>query len=824
MIQNGENLLSQNARLYLKNLCRVLSGLLILILSTCLLFSLLSYHSTDPSLNTASTFPTKNLFGIIGSSFADIFLQFFGITAFTIVHTTYLTSRWLINPKALNYRLKHVLLYTVISIIPTTLTLSYISNSVGFLAHFPTHSGLGGTIGICILSEISNLIQNLGISSYMHIIVFTLALIATLVTNYFAYNLTQQSIAKFETFIAKCYDHILTLTLRILGRKNVHKRDIAKLQSTHTLTPNKEQEKEAETEQMSHPSREKSAPQRPRQSIIINTIKKLFAHKSRTNTALAATSKTNISISDKDKAKSTNTSHQRETSIQRERQPKPKTTYQLPSVDLLNKMKNAGFENSNTESNIQKARMLESILREYKLNGKITNIKTGPVITLFEMEPGPGIRTSDIKNLSEDIARKIEAISIRIAVIQGTNKIGIELPNLHRQMVSLRTQFESDDFKHSEYKLPISLGSDTNGHPVFVDLASMPHLLIAGTTGSGKSVGVNGMILSLLYKYTPDECKFIMIDPKMVEFSVYNDIPHLLIPVVIDPAKAVAALKWAVLEMEDRYQNMHILGSKNIESYNEKARNNPDLKITRNVQTGFDPQTGDAIIDEKEIAVKPYPYIVIVVDEMADLMLQAKKEVETAIARLAAKARAAGIHLIISTQRPSVDVITGTIKSNFPNRISYHVASGQDSRTILNEYGAELLLGKGDMLYMATGGNTVRIHGAFVSEQEIENVVKHIKSQSKPNYISNITIEDEAPAKNKMSSIDRAMLKEAQGEDLYQQAIEIILSSKRPSISFLQRQLGIGYNKSANLIERMERDGILSAPDSTGKRMIIGKK
>ncbi|MCL2439785.1 MAG: FtsK/SpoIIIE domain-containing protein, partial [Alphaproteobacteria bacterium] len=498
--------------------------------------------------------------------------------------------------------------------------------------------------------------------------------------------------------------------------------------------------------------------------------------------------------------------------------------YRLPALSLLNESPREVSHN-NDEANRKMGRMLEETLAEFGLETRVAAIRPGPVITLFEIEVGKGIKTSRITSLSEDIARNMSAYSTRVAHIQGTNRIGIELPNIKRGMVFLRDQLASTAFKETDYALPISLGSDTSGKPVFVDLAKMPHLLIAGTTGSGKSVGVNGMILSLLYHYTPDEVKMIMIDPKMLEFAMYNDIPHLLIPVVVEPVKAVAALKWAVREMEERNKNMSATGTKNIESYNAKARANPGMKITRQVQKSFDPATGEPIFEKAEIEVKPIPYIVVIVDEMADLMLVAGKEVEAAIARLAAMARAAGIHLILSTQRPSVDVITGTIKSNFPNRIAYRVASKIDSRTIINEQGAELMLGKGDMLYMAMGGSLERIHGAYVSEEEIERVVAHVKSQGRPQYVSAITAEKVEDV-SKMSLLDKTVFKQSKGDaedELYARAVQIILASDRPSISFLQRQLGVGYNKSSILIEKMQANGLLSAPDSTGKRVVLKK-
>ncbi len=763
MVNKG-NTLPNNMMAYFKNLCLKLLGIFCICLSVYLFVSILSYHFVDTSLNTSGNFDVLNAGGYIGAVISNIFLYFFGLTSLVFIYDIFLIGKFLINPQYIFHPLKKIFLYMLVSIIPTSLSLSYISEIM--LKTFPTRCGLGGFLGLIIKNDLNTLLDTFYISRYMNIIIFIISTLISLVTLYFALDLTIKSILKFENFTRQVLTKLKLLVLKLL------KKQTQKVKS------------------------------KPKKSRILSIAKKINTQKQKKVTpTISAQSSVN--------------------KIVKESVPQKKK-YILPTVDLLTKIKTEKNENINDESNIKKARMLESILREYKLEGKITNIKAGPVITLFEMEPGPGIKTSQIKSLNEDIARKIESISTRIAVIPGTNKVGIELPNLHRKTVSLRDQFESDNFKNSEHKLPISLGADTGGSPVFVDLATMPHLLIAGTTGSGKSVGVNGMILSLLYKYTPEECKFIMIDPKMVEFSIYNDIPHLLIPVVTEPAKAVAALKWAVVEMEERYRNMAAIGAKNIETFNARVKVKSNYSITRQVQTGFDPQTGEPIMEDKTIDLKPIPYIVIVVDEMADLMQTAKKEVEGAVARLAAMARATGIHLILSTQRPSVDVITGTIKSNFPNRISYRVASGQDSRTILNEYGAELMLGKGDMLYMATGGNTVRIHGAFVSEKEIENVVNFIKAQAKPNYVKNITTEKKE--QNKLSTLDKLALKESQNEDLYVRAVEIVLSSERPSISYLQRQLGIGYNKSANLIEKMEAQGILSKPDSTGKRVIITKR
>ena len=498
--------------------------------------------------------------------------------------------------------------------------------------------------------------------------------------------------------------------------------------------------------------------------------------------------------------------------------------YICPSIDLLSKPSNNNVGKISDKELETIAKKLETVLQEFGVNGKIVKIRPGPVVTLYELEPAPGTKTARVIGLSDDIARSMSAVSVRIAVVSGKNTIGIELPNSTRETVWLRDLFEGDGFKNTKYSLNVVLGKDIGGENVYADLSKMPHLLVAGTTGSGKSVGMNSMILSLLYRMSPAECKLIMIDPKMLEFSVYNGIPHLLTPVITDPAKAVLGLKWAVAQMEDRYRAMAQLNVRNIAGYNkrlEELRNSSE-KPVRTVQTGFDMETGAPIYEQQEIDLTPLPYIVIVVDEMADLMLVAGKEVEAAIQRLAQMARAAGIHLILSTQRPSVDVITGVIKANFPTRISFQVTSKIDSRTILGEQGAEQLLGKGDMLYMPAGQRPIRVHGTFVEDREVEAVVEYLKSQSKPEYVEGIT-EGELNTKDNGAVFDKTSMGNAAGndEDLYSQAVEIVRNDKKTSISYVQRRLRIGYNRAALLIERMEEDGIISPPDHTGKRMII---
>lgn len=498
--------------------------------------------------------------------------------------------------------------------------------------------------------------------------------------------------------------------------------------------------------------------------------------------------------------------------------------YIYPDISLLNKPKEKTGVTVSEKELEQIAANLESVLQEFGVNGKIVKIRPGPVVTLYELEPAPGTKIARVIGLADDIARSMSAISVRIAVVPGSNTIGIELPNTTREIVWLRDLFEGKDFRESKNTLNIVLGKDIGGENVYADLAKMPHLLVAGTTGSGKSVGMNSMILSLLFKMRPDECKLIMIDPKMLEFSVYNGIPHLLTPVITDPGKAVLGLKWAVKEMEDRYRAMAQLNVRNISGYNKKLEEikNSGKPFIRTVQTGFNAETGAPVFEEQELDLTPLPYIVIVVDEMADLMLVAGKEVEAAIQRLAQMARAAGIHLILSTQRPSVDVITGVIKANFPTRISFQVTSKIDSRTILGEQGAEQLLGMGDMLYMPAGQRPIRVHGSFVKDSEVEKIAEFLKSQKEPEYIDAVT-EGELNIKDSGSVFDKTAMGTGGGSDndLYNQAVEIVRNDKKTSISYVQRRLRIGYNRAAVLIERMEEEGVLSAPDHTGKREIL---
>jgi len=500
--------------------------------------------------------------------------------------------------------------------------------------------------------------------------------------------------------------------------------------------------------------------------------------------------------------------------------------YELPYLDYLQMPPVQTGVTMTAEALEQSAGLLESVLEDFGVKGEVIDVRPGPVVTLYEFEPAPGVKSSRVIGLSDDIARSMSALSARVAVVPGRNVIGIELPNPVRETVYLRELIETPDYAETRYKLPVCLGKTIGGEPVIAELAKMPHLLVAGTTGSGKSVAINTMILSLLYRFRPDECRLIMVDPKMLELSVYDGIPHLLTPVVTDPKKAVMALKWAVREMEDRYRKMSRLGVRNIDGYNARAAQAREKgeTITVSVQTGFDRQSGEIVYEEQELDLSPMPYIVVVVDEMADLMMVAGKEIEGAIQRLAQMARAAGIHLIMATQRPSVDVITGTIKANFPTRVSFQVTSKIDSRTILGEPGAEHLLGQGDMLHMVGGGRIARVHGPFVSDEEVEKVVAHLKLQGRPEYLGTVTedadeVEDEP--EEDVAVFDKSAMGEEDTNDLYDKAVKVVLRDKKCSTSYIQRRLSIGYNKAASLVERMEQEGIVGAANHVGKRAII---
>ncbi|SMF84020.1 DNA segregation ATPase FtsK/SpoIIIE, S-DNA-T family [Azospirillum oryzae] len=490
--------------------------------------------------------------------------------------------------------------------------------------------------------------------------------------------------------------------------------------------------------------------------------------------------------------------------------------YSLPAVSLLQNPPPRPVQQHDESVLARNARMLETVLKNFRVRGEIMDVRPGPVVTLYEFEPAPGTKSATVINLTDDIARSMSVVTARIAIVPGRSVIGVELPNPVREMVYLRESFDHDAFRNTTAQLAIALGKDISGEPVVADLARMPHLLVAGTTGSGKSVAINTMILSLLYRLPPERCRFIMVDPKMLELSVYDGIPHLLTPVVTDPKKAVVALRWAVREMESRYEAMSKLGVRNIEGYNARMAEMiaAGEKMPRRTPAPGEPEN---VFDLTPSEPTPLPYIVVIVDEMADLMLVAGKEIEAAIQRLAQMARAAGIHLIMATQRPSVDVITGTIKANFPTRISFQVTSKIDSRTILGEAGAEQLLGQGDMLYMQGGGRITRVHGPFVSDSEVEEIVQYVKAQGAPNYVTAITEEEEETAAVEDEDGGSA----ATGDDLYMQAVNLVVREGKVSVSFIQRQLQIGYNRAARLVERMETERVVGPANHQGKREVL---
>jgi S-DNA-T family DNA segregation ATPase FtsK/SpoIIIE len=500
----------------------------------------------------------------------------------------------------------------------------------------------------------------------------------------------------------------------------------------------------------------------------------------------------------------------------------PVEGWRTPSLDLLSPTPPRPSGGPSAEALQANARMLEQVLNDYGVNGGITEIRPGPVVTLYELEPAPGTKSSRVIGLADDIARSMSVVAVRIATVPGRSVMGIEMPNVKRETVYLREMLASDEYQRNTSALPLILGKDIGGLPIIADLARMPHLLIAGTTGSGKSVGINTMILSLLYKHSPSECRFIMIDPKMLELSVYDRIPHLLAPVVTEPPKAIGALKWTVREMERRYRSMSQIGVRNIAGYNEKvsAALARGEMLTRRVQTGFDPETNRPVFEDQSLSLQKLPMIVVVIDEMADLMIVAGKEIEAAVQRLAQMARAAGIHVIMATQRPSVDVITGTIKANFPTRISFQVTSKIDSRTILGEQGAEQLLGQGDMLFLPGGGRMTRVHGPFVKDSEVEEITNWLREQGEPDYVEEVTEVDE-DGESGLSGIAAASDAD---KSLFDQAVDVVTREGKASTSFIQRHLNIGYNRAAKLMEQMEKEGVVSPANHVGKREILARR
>jgi len=760
------------------------AGLGLLIVAIGFALSLLSYTPEDPNFNHATARAPENLLGLPGAHVADFSLQTLGVMAgLTVLVLACWSWRLVSDRRVPRFWLR-------LTLLPVTLIFSAIAAaSLEPPGVWPLSTGLGGVIG----EEINGRIVEAGhaylpvLPSGLHAIMFGVLALLSLV---FVMALTAD-----EWRAAWRRGGLVAMgALRAIGALG----------------------RVAEWLNLRRRSRgARNDPLDRNEPVLERGAEDVADHArsgdgDREDEAAAAPQRVRKRMAKPRQGKRTDT----------ERQPTlelvPTNEYQLPALSLLSSPPTSRSSRAVSDEALeQNARLLESVLEEFGVKGRISEVRPGPVVTLYELEPAPGTKTSRVIGLADDIARSMSAVSARIAVVQGKNAIGIELPNSDRETVHLRELLSSAAYESTAANLTLALGKDIAGAPVVVDLARMPHLLVAGTTGSGKSVGINSMILSLLYRLPPDRCKLILIDPKMLELSAYDDIPHLLTPVVTEPGKAVIALKWAVREMENRYRAMSQLGVRNITGYNQRLTEilakGDGLK--RTVQTGFDTESGEPVFEDQELDLRPFPYVVVVVDEMADLMLVAGKEIEGAIRRLAQMARAAGIHLIMATQRPSVDVITGTIKANFPSRISFQVTSKIDSRTILDEQGAEQLLGAGDMLYQASGGRVQRVHGPFVSDGEVEQVAAALKKQGSPEYLDAVTEDVEASLESPEGG--------GGGDELYDQAVALVKREHRASTSFIQRHLQIGYNRAARIIERMEAQGVVSPADRVGKREVL---
>lgn len=737
-------------------------GLGLLLWTASLIVSCLFYDMADPAYNIASSKQVHNLLGVYGAKSADVILTWFGVVL----------PIFLIAPLIWGYNFLRLreFIHAYWRIFAWFTGVAALSVAISLLKPFIDDFKPGGNVGLFLSRQIMSLFNRFYVFAYGKYILSALLSIVALL----AFNLACGITLKGWYLAAK---RAFAAVAGVWGALSLAVKKIWAAGAGETAGRSKPA-KEKKVRERKEPKlkAEKEEPAAPKESIVIKKTRKTDDN------------------------------------------------YLYPDINLLAAGKDKGSSHISQKELDKTARELEGVLQEFGVNGQIVKVRPGPVVTLYELEPAPGTKSARVIGLADDIARSMSAVSVRIAVVPGSNTIGIELPNQTRETVYLRDLLESGEFNESKAALTITLGKDIGGKNVYADLAKMPHLLVAGTTGSGKSVGVNSMIISLLYRMRPEECKLIMIDPKMLEFTMYNGIPHLLTPVITDPGKAVIGLKWAVKEMEDRYRAMAKLNVRNITGYNKRLE---ELRATgervmRTVQVGFDSETGKPIYEDQELDLTPLPYIVIVVDEMADLMLVAGKDVEAAIQRLAQMARAAGIHLIMSTQRPSVDVITGTIKANFPTRISFQVTSKIDSRTILGEQGAEQLLGMGDMLYMPAGQRPNRIHAPLVKDSEVEKIVEFLKAQKEPEYIEAVT-EGELNTDAKSGAVfDKGDFGGGNSdEELYAQAVAIVQSDKKASTSYVQRRLRIGYNRAASLIDRMEQEGIISAADHVGRREVL---
>ena len=728
--------------------------------------SLVTYHSGDPSFNHLSTVNPRNALGFFGATIADILKQTTGWTSALLVLASFGWA-WRLMLKDDNLRLA----WRVVALIATMVTGSTLLALLAASSNALWLHEASGAMGFIIALKLIPLLKMWGVAAVAGVL-FLLTLPVTLGLKLHEWVAIGNYLRLAAHYVAQAFRGVVDLF-----RRSHEEED--SFDDEEEEEEDFDDEEEIDHDAMMGPRLES----KPKKRVESKKVKKAS-----TQDALDLRARSG--------------------------------SYTMPSLSLMQKITAKGVKQLSEAALEQNARLLESVLADYGVKGEITRVRPGPVVTLYEFEPAPGIKSSRVIGLSDDIARSMSAISARISVITGRNALGIELPNAHRETVYMRELLEDGSYEESEAKLPLVLGKDISGESIIADLAKMPHVLVAGTTGSGKSVAINTMIMSLIYHHTPETCKFIMIDPKMLELSVYDNIPHLLSPVVTEPGKAVVALKWAVKEMEQRYRLMSNLGVRNIENYNkriEEAKKKGE-ELTRTVQTGFDAETGKPIMEKQPMDMNNLPFIVVIVDEMADLMIVAGKEIEGSIQRLAQMARAAGIHIIMATQRPSVDVMTGVIKANFPTRISFQVTSKIDSRTILGEQGAEQLLGQGDMLYMAGGGRITRVHGPFISDKEVETIVAYLRTQGAPQYDEAVTFDPEEEGETgALFDDDETDAERA----LYEQAKEFVIREGKASTSYVQRRLKIGYNRAARIIEKMEAEGIVGAANHVGKREVL---
>ncbi len=798
---------SEHFRDILRRRLSELAGIALLVVALLGAIALATWSVQDPSLSHATQKPVHNLLGLPGAIFSDLAMQLLGLAAVLLLAPEALLGWRLLSHRPLGEKWRGLMW------IPVTLLAAAFASTLPRVGTWPLPTGLGGVFGDALL-QLPALILG--------------------------------AISGFKAFVVAIAVGIGTLACLAVTTGLRWPRPFAEMRAKRAAAAAQADEEEEDEEPENDTAsawlgliahallswkarlglvlRSALQPQK-RPAPAGSRLEPRFDAHGRAAPPLQPSGEEadDYEEADEDEADEVARPAPRKRAAPRAPARRAGGGFDLPSLNLLTAAKASDRTIMSKELLDSNAQALETVLQDFGVRGEIINARPGPVVTLYELEPAPGIKSSRVIGLADDIARSMSAISARVAVVPGRNAIGIELPNPTRERVVLRELLTGKDYNEHAAKLPLCLGKTIGGESVIVDLSRMPHLLIAGTTGSGKSVAINTMILSLVYRLRPDQCRLIMVDPKMLELSVYDGIPHLLTPVVTDPKKAVVALKWAVREMEERYKKMSKLGVRNIEGYNARlaeAKANGE-KLTRTVHTGYDKESGEAIYEKEELDLAPLPFVVVIVDEMADLMMVAGKDIEGAIQRLAQMARAAGIHCILATQRPSVDVITGTIKANFPTRISFQVTSKIDSRTILGEQGAEQLLGQGDMLYMAGGGRISRVHGPFVSDDEVEKVVRHLKSQGAPDYLEEVTASDELEEGEDGAVFDSTGMGLAEGGDLYQQAVAVVKRDRKASTSYIQRRLQIGYNRAATLMERMEQEGIVGQPNHAGKREIL---